>query len=142
MNAENKGGRPKCLRKVESPPEVNYFKPRGIPLTQLEAIRLKVEELEAMKLVYYEKLNREQAAKRMGVSRRTLGRELKAGIVNVVDGLLHGKAIEISGGYYISDGEKIFRCLDDKHEWKTLKSDKKPDECPECGSKKIKRKRR
>ncbi|MBD3389292.1 MAG: DUF134 domain-containing protein [Candidatus Altiarchaeales archaeon] len=131
-------GRPKCLRKVSEVPGINYFKPRGIPLTELEGVELKVEELEAMKLVYYDREKREQAAKRMGVSRRTMERELKSGLSKVIEALLYGKAIEIRGGYYVSDDEMVFRCLNDKHEWKAEKSMRKPRECPECSSKKIK----
>ena len=62
MDSKNNKGRPKCLRNVSEVPEVNYFKPRGIPLTELESIDLKVEEFEAMKLVYYDRLKREEAA--------------------------------------------------------------------------------
>lgn len=141
MNSKNKAGRPKCIRKVETLPEVNYFKPRGIPLTQLETVELKVEEFEAMKLVYYDKLRRGKAAEKMGVSRRTMTRELKSGLEKVIDALLHGKAVEIKGGYYLAEGETIFRCLNDQYEWKAHKSSEKPKECPECGGTEIKKKK-
>ena len=136
MDFEGKCGRPKCIRSVEDKPKVNYFKPRGIPLTELESVQLKVEELEAIKLIYYDKLQREDAAKKMGVSRRTLERELKSGLSKVVDGLLNGKAIEISGGYYLAKDEMIFQCLDDRFTWKAKKNAKQK-KCPECGGKKI-----
>ncbi|MBD3260218.1 MAG: DUF134 domain-containing protein [Candidatus Altiarchaeales archaeon] len=141
MDSESRKGRPKCLRKVSEIPEVNYFKPRGIPLTELEQAELKVEELEALKLVYLEGMKRERAAESMGVSRRTMQRELNSGLKKIVDALLSGKAIEIKGGYFVSDGEVVFRCLDDKYQWKQDKSLKKPEACPECGSKKIKKER-
>ena len=128
------------MRNVSEVPEVNYFKPRGIPLTELESIDLKVEECEAMKLVYYDRLKREEAAGKMGVSRRTMERELKSGLEKVIDALLNGKAIEIKGGYYQAGNETIFKCLNDKHEWKVKKTSIKPKECPDCGSKKIKKK--
>ena len=138
MEAKPKRGRPKCVRRTGTPPGVNYFKPRGIPLTELDTVKLKVEELEAMKLLYQDKMEREQAAKEMGVSRRTMERELKSGLSKVVDALVNGKAIEIKGGYYLADGETFFKCLN-KHEWKADKSISKPRECPECSSDKIRK---
>lgn len=141
MDPERKKGRPKCVRNVSDVPDVNYFKPRGIPMTELETCELKVEELEAMKLVYYDKLKREEAGEKMGISRRTMERELKSGLSKVIDALIHGKAIEINGGYYISGDEMIFRCLNDKYEWKVKKSQKIPKECPDCGNKKIQQKK-
>lgn len=140
MDSNTKVGRPKCIRRVDDIPDVNYFKPRGIPLTELESTELKLEELEALKLVYYDKLKREQAAKKMRVSRRTMERELRSGLGKVVDALLHGKAIEIKGGYYLAKGERIFRCLNDQYEWKADQSSN-PRECPECGGTKIKKKK-
>ena len=130
-------GRPKCRRNVTGVPEVTFFKPRGIPLVDLESVELKLEELESLKKVYYDKLDRETVASAMGVSRRTMERELKSGIFKVVDALVNGKAIEINGGYYKSGDELVFRCLDERHEWKQDKFKKVPKECPTCGSKKI-----
>ena len=139
MDLEGRCGRPRCIRSVGDRPRVNYFKPWGIPLTELESVQLKVEELEAIKLVYYDKLQREDAAKKMRVSRRTLERELKSGLSKAVDGLLNGKAIEIDGGYYLAKDESIFQCLDDRFVWKAKKNAKQK-KCPECGSKKIRMK--
>jgi len=142
MDEITKAGRPKCIRKVEKPPDFNYFKPRGIPLTDLESVKLTVEEVEAIRLRHYDKLKRIEAANNMGISRRTMERELSSGLEKIIDALLNGKAIEIRGGYYVSNGETMFRCLNDKYEWKVDKSLSKPKKCPECGSKKIKRKKR
>jgi uncharacterized protein len=130
-------GRPRCLRTVEGVPDVDYFKPRGIPLTGLRVNSLKVEELEALRLVDLEGLEQEDAAERMGVSRRTLARELVSARRKVSQALIEGKAIEIKGGHYVSDGEIVFRCLQGNHEWKA----RKPGECPECGSADIIRSR-
>jgi uncharacterized protein len=141
MDSDTRLGRPKCMRKVGEVPNINYFKPRGIPLTELDTVELKVEELEAMKLIYHDRMKREQAAEGMGVSRRTMERELRSGIKKVVEALLFGKAIQIRGGYYVCDDEVVFRCLNDRHEWKANKTLAKPRECPECGSREIRRKR-
>ena len=101
-----KAGRPKCLREVEGTPEIDYFKPRGIPLVDLQVSELKVEELEAIRLVDYKGMKQEDAAGKMGISRRTLARELKSARKSISDALINGKAIEIKGGDYIAKGEK------------------------------------
>jgi len=97
-------GRPRCLRAVKGIPEVDYFKPRGIPMMELEVNSLKVEELEAIRLVDLEGLEQEDAATKMGVSRRTLARELESARRKVVEALIQGKAIEIKGGFYKTKG--------------------------------------
>ncbi|HIH74630.1 MAG TPA: DUF134 domain-containing protein [Methanosarcina sp.] len=94
-------GRPKCPRRVEQTPDVTYFKPRGVPLADLEVIALTVEELEALRLVDVEDLRQEDAAARVGVSRRAFWEDLKAARRKVAFALSTGKAIEIKGGNYI-----------------------------------------
>ena len=41
-------------RTVCCEPSVNYFKPRGIPMTELERVSLAVDELEALRLKDFE----------------------------------------------------------------------------------------
>ncbi|MBN2251778.1 MAG: DUF134 domain-containing protein [Candidatus Altiarchaeota archaeon] len=133
----DKKGRPKYLRRVEGEPMVNYFKPRGIPLKDLETVELEVEELEAIKLVHHDRVDREDAAKKMGISRRTMERELRSGLWKITEALLYGKAIEIRGGCYFSSGEPVYKCLNDDHEWSESEAGREADKCPECGSGKI-----
>jgi predicted DNA-binding protein (UPF0251 family) len=137
-----KRGRPKCMRNVKGMPEADYFKPRGIPLTNLDVSELRVEELEAIRLVDYEGIEQEQAAQKMKVSRRTLARELKSGRKKIADALVNGKAIQIKGGYFVAKGERIFECRDEKHEWKQPAGTGRPAKCPECGSTNIRKKTR
>ena len=94
-------GRPKCPRRVEQTPDITYFKPRGVPLSDLEVVSLTVEELEALRLVDIEGLRQEDAAVRVGVSRRAFWEDLKAARMKVALALSTGKAIEIKGGNYI-----------------------------------------
>lgn len=94
-------GRPKCPRRVEQTPDVTYFKPRGVPLFELEVVSLSVEELEALRLVDLEALQQEEAAARVGISRRAFWEDLKAARMKVALALSAGKAIEITGGSYI-----------------------------------------
>lgn len=92
--------RPKKLRFVACEPSVTYFKPRAIPLAELEEVKLGIEEMEALKLRFLEKLEQEEAAKRMKVSRTTFWRTLSSGGEKIADALINGKAIRIEGGDY------------------------------------------
>lgn len=92
--------RPKKVRFVESAPEVTYFKPRAIPLSELEEVCLTVEELEAFKLKFLDKLEQEQAAEKMRVSRTTFWRIFGSSGQKIADALINGKAIRIEGGRY------------------------------------------
>lgn len=90
--------RPPKLRCVAHAPGAVYYKPRGIPLVELEEVVLPLDELEALRLVDFEELSQEQAGEKMGVSRGTIGRLLERGRRTIVDALLHGKALRIEGG--------------------------------------------
>ncbi len=94
-------GRPKCPRRVEHTPDVTYFKPRGVPLSDLEVVSITVEELEALRLVDVESLKQEDAAIRVGISRRAFWEDLKSARMKIALALNTGKAIEIKGGTYI-----------------------------------------
>ena len=94
-------GRPKCLRNVSQIPDIDYFKPRGIPLRDLEQVIVSIEELEAIRLVDFEGLEHEESAQKMNVSRKTLWRDLKSGRKKVADALINGKAILITGGDFV-----------------------------------------
>jgi predicted DNA-binding protein (UPF0251 family) len=135
-----KRGRPKCLRIVGDVPKIDYFKPRGIPLVNLEAVHLTVEELEAIRLVDFKGLEQEDAALEMRVSRRTLVRELKSGRKKIADALLYGKAIEIKGGNFVSSDKRMFFCEDCGHEWEEKHGTGRPEKCKKCGSNDIHRK--
>jgi predicted DNA-binding protein (UPF0251 family)/DNA-directed RNA polymerase subunit RPC12/RpoP len=93
--------RPHKPKLVSEVPRAGYFKPRGIPVPQLEETVLRLEELEALRLVDLEGLYQEEAATCMGVSRQTLQRMLEEARKKVVDALVHGKALKIGGGSYI-----------------------------------------
>ena len=68
--------RPRNCRYVERKPHVTYFKPRGIPMTELTETLLTVEGLEALRLADLEGLTTGEGAERMRVSRHTFGRTL------------------------------------------------------------------
>lgn len=95
--------KPRC-RKVENEPEVRYFKPQGIPVTALEEVLIKVEELEAIRLKDFMNLEQEDCARTMQVSRPTFQRILAQARNRIADALINGKALRIAGGDYCLGG--------------------------------------
>jgi predicted DNA-binding protein (UPF0251 family) len=87
--------RPKKFRCVKCKPDTNYFKPRGIPLIELEEISISMDELEALRLADYEEFYHEEAAANMKISRQTFGRILNKAHRKVAECLLKGKALKI-----------------------------------------------
>jgi len=92
--------RPIKPRFVRGLPQIGYFKPRGIALSILEEVVLKMEELEAIKLKDLEDLDQEECAKKMKISRATFQRVLNSAKKKIAEALVNGKAIKIEGGYY------------------------------------------
>ncbi|MBN1375357.1 MAG: DUF134 domain-containing protein [Dehalococcoidia bacterium] len=126
-------GRPQLYRRVNSVPQVTYFKPVGVPLVNLQEIQLFIEEAEALNLKDLEGLEQEECAKRMNISRTTFSRILDSARSKVADALLNGKSLRINGGNY-EMATRRFRCIRG-HEWdvpfETMVS-APPDLCPEC----------
>ncbi|UCG89427.1 MAG: DUF134 domain-containing protein [Gemmatimonadota bacterium] len=74
------------------------FKPKSIPMSQLEIIRLGLDELEAMRLCDVDGLDQEAAGLRIGVSRGTVQRLLGSGRYKVLQALLGSSALIIEQG--------------------------------------------
>lgn len=90
--------RPKCSRNVCGVPDKNYFKPRGIPTSEVEEVVLSLDEYEAIRLADHEQLYQEEAAVKMKISRQTFGRIIEAAHKKIADVLINGKALKIDGG--------------------------------------------
>jgi predicted DNA-binding protein (UPF0251 family) len=88
--------RPKIKRRLRFNPQVLYFKPRGVPLSQLDEISLFKDELEALKLHDVDLLDQNQAAQKMKVSQPTFGRILDKAYKKIALALTQGKAIKIN----------------------------------------------
>lgn len=97
-------GRHRCPRWVTNVPEVQFFKPAGVPLSTLQAVDLTVDEVEILRLVDIDGLTQEEAAVKMGISRRTLWNDLMNVRKKVAYALLNGQAIHIRGGAYTVAG--------------------------------------
>ena len=63
-------GRPQLRRRVSFVPPITYFKPAGIPLVNLQEVRLLVEEAEAIRLKDVDGLEQEECAQKMNIFQR------------------------------------------------------------------------
>lgn len=93
--------RPRKCRWIRNLPEADYFKPRGIPIRRLREVVLSVEGYEALRLAEVEGVSREEAAKRMKISRHTFGRVLAEARRVVAEAVVRGWALRIDGGHYV-----------------------------------------
>ncbi len=123
--------RPRKCRCVEDQPNVTYFKPRGIPVSQLEEVVLAVEELEAIRLKDSEGLDQEESAKMMKISRTTFHRVLNSARVKAADALIQGKALKIEGGDYSTTGRKYI-CCECGCELEIIHGAPMSTKCPKC----------
>ena len=96
--------RPRRMRRVRFGPNVDYFKPRSIPVSELGIVDLNIEELEAIRLKDYEDRDQTQAAKKMNVSQPTFHRILEESRKKIAEALVEGKAIKIHGGAFKMPG--------------------------------------
>lgn len=108
--------KPKKNRFVQQPPAVAFFKPQGIPLFQLDQVVLDVDEFEAIRLVDYEGLHLEDAARQLNVSRATCARIIDSAHHKIGNALTHGHAIRIEGGSFVL-GKNRYHCRDCGGRW-------------------------
>ena len=87
--------RPRRNRCLQFDPEVYYFKPRGIPLKQLEEVVLLADEIEAVKLYEVDGFDQIEAARKMDISQPTFARILDRAIKKIAEAVISGKAIRI-----------------------------------------------
>jgi uncharacterized protein len=109
-------------------PGVTYFKPRAVPLADLEEVILSVEEFEALRLAHQEGLYQQEASARMGVSRATFGRVLDQAHRSVTRALVEGCALRIEGGSFTTNGPE--RC--EQCPVKAAVAEGQPDPCEAC----------
>jgi len=90
--------RPKKKRCIYNNPGFRYFKPRGIPLTELNIIHLELDEYETIRLSDLLGMSQIEAASSMNISRGTYQRILKSAHLKIAQALDKNAAIEIKGG--------------------------------------------
>lgn len=125
--------RPPRCRYVTGIPAAGYFKPRGIPVAELDEVVLTIDEFEAIRLADFDQLYQETAAARMKVSRPTFGRIIAAARRKIADALVGGKALRIEGGHYETPRLRRFACTDCRHQWQLASGTGRPRGCPACG---------
>lgn len=125
--------RPVKKRRVGCNPAANYFKPRGIPVVDLDEVVLSMDELEAIRLADLEECYQEAAAREMEVSRQTFGNIVKSAHKKIAAALVRGKALKIEGGI-IKMRARIFQCSDCRQEWSVPPGTGRPEACPHCNS--------
>lgn len=72
------------------------YKPRGVPLREMETSVVTLDQLEAMLLCDSEGLDQDAAGLRMGVSRGTVQRLLYSGRKAVVEAIKNNNAIAVN----------------------------------------------
>jgi uncharacterized protein len=102
--------RHKCCRIIQSLPNNTCYKPKGIPVSQLEEVVLTLDEYEAMRLADFDQLYQEHAAGKMHISRQTFGRVVESAHHKIAEALIHGKAIIIEGGEVAIQGSRKIKC--------------------------------
>jgi predicted DNA-binding protein (UPF0251 family) len=132
--------RPFKCRHIGCEPGINCFKPRGIPLAELQEVILSVDEFEAVRLADLEGLYQEAAAKKMKISRQTFGNIIRGAHGKIADAIINGKAVKIEGGVYARAEKRMFICEECSHDWELGYGTGRPRECPKCESNNIHRK--
>ena len=89
--------RPKIKRHVcpHSGSPYRFFKPNGIPTSELNQVSIAADELEAIRLVDLEGLAQQDAAKQMQVSRQTFANIIKQARRKITHALLNGEALAL-----------------------------------------------
>ena len=93
--------RPCKCRRIRCKPDKTYFKPRGIPVDELEEVILTLDEFEAIRLADLKGLKQTDAAKRLKISRPTFSR-----IVASARGKIAGHALADDGGQQHQSGHQ------------------------------------
>ena len=127
---------PKC-RRVEQLPGYTYFKPAGVPISELSEVVLSVEELEAIRLRDLTGIEHEACAVKMNVSRPTFHRVLVSARQKIARALVSGEALRVEGGNYKLAQHKL-KCISCGHQWKGTIC-RRRTMCPHCDGSKWKK---
>jgi predicted DNA-binding protein (UPF0251 family) len=119
---------------IKNLPNVAYYKPRAIPISQLDEVGITYDEYEAIRLADLEGLYQEQAAAKMKISRPTFGRIIESAHKKIADALVNGKAIKIEGGVINMAQKRLFHCSACEHYWEVPFGTGRPASCPNCQS--------
>jgi hypothetical protein len=97
-------GRPRIRRIIEGLGESRCYKPCCCPEEDGSGISLNPEEIELIRLIDLEGLEQEEAAVKLGVSRKTVWRDIHEARRKIADAIVNGKGIEIEGCIKAAEG--------------------------------------
>ena len=97
------GADPVCRRTIAPSSESRCYKP-CCREEEGQGILLQPEEIELIRLIDLEGLEQEEAAERMGVSRKTAWRDLHEARRKLADALVNGKGINMAGCTKAAEG--------------------------------------
>ena len=119
-----------------NPPRFKGFKPFGFYGKESDAVILQYEELEVIRLLDYEVMNQETAAKIMDISRPTLTRIYESARNKVATAFAEARTILVEKGtvYFDSDW---FRCMFCNSTFNNPELGKPIESCPMCGGNKL-----
>ncbi len=86
--------RPKLKRFIQMEPKYSVYAPKGAGKTK-EEVLMDLDEVETLRLVFGEGLDQDGAAKKLGVSRQTVGRTVDIAGKKLADFLVNGKVLKI-----------------------------------------------
>jgi uncharacterized protein len=84
-------------RSLEGGPSGRCYAPQCNSNEQNEVVLLLPEEIAALDLIDFQDLEQEEAAGVLGVSRRTIWRDIHEARHKIADAILNGKAIQMEG---------------------------------------------
>ena len=126
-------GRPEKKRSVLAPPAFSKFKPAGIKMHKLGAVKLTLDEYEALRLADYDGLEHSEAAVAMEISRPTFTRLIAKARHKVAQLIVDGKVLQIEGGS-VHFAKNTFICRACKHVYSGSFDEVPEYTCPSCGS--------
>ena len=97
-------GRPRLRRIIHGTSESRCYKPCCCPALEGQSISLMPDEIELIRLIDLEGLEQEEAAEKLGVSRKTAWRDLHEARRKIADALVNGKGIEMAGCTKAAEG--------------------------------------
>ena len=92
-----KRGRPRLQRSLEGVPPGRCYAPECNSDPDGEFVSLYPEEVGALNLIDLQQMEQEQAAAVLGVSRKTIWRDIHEARYKIADALINGKRIQLAG---------------------------------------------
>lgn len=127
--------RPRNHSIVQVPPKIKGFIPLGYYARESEPVEIHIEEYEVIRLLDYENLSQNEAAKYMKISRPTLTRIYDRARKKVAMALTEVHPISIEGGQAIYEGE-WYKCDQCESNFNNP-GKRKMEFCPLCGNTSI-----